>query len=217
VYNPGLLFQPNEALSQEITGATVTSSGYVYVHKTTTHRLWIEIFVNKSVAPQPQQPKQVNSPVIQPQQRFDPQFVQSQQQQFQPQPPQQQFDTQVVQSQQQFDTQVVQSQQQQFQPQSQQQQFQAQQQVTSPQSNGWQLEWRPQPPPEQSRNSVVPDRNSVLANNSIELSVMPSNEESEEPPPVYLPPHWEEKMDARGRIYYTNHVLRTTQWKRPIM
>ncbi|XP_062554308.1 E3 ubiquitin-protein ligase Nedd-4-like isoform X2 [Armigeres subalbatus] len=30
-----------------------------------------------------------------------------------------------------------------------------------------------------------------------------------------LPPGWEERQDAIGRIYYVNHVARTTQWERP--
>ncbi|KAL1420974.1 hypothetical protein MTO96_004336 [Rhipicephalus appendiculatus] len=37
-----------------------------------------------------------------------------------------------------------------------------------------------------------------------------------EAPPSPLPPGWEEREDACGRIYYVNHVARTTQWERPI-
>lgn len=36
----------------------------------------------------------------------------------------------------------------------------------------------------------------------------PENEE--------LPPGWEERRTESGRIYYVNHVTRTTQWVRPI-
>lgn len=37
-----------------------------------------------------------------------------------------------------------------------------------------------------------------------------------EAPPSPLPPGWEEREDACGRIYYVNHVARTTQWERPV-
>lgn len=37
-----------------------------------------------------------------------------------------------------------------------------------------------------------------------------------EAPPSPLPPGWEEREDACGRIYYVNHVQRTTQWERPV-
>ncbi|XP_058127823.1 E3 ubiquitin-protein ligase Nedd-4-like [Anopheles coustani] len=30
-----------------------------------------------------------------------------------------------------------------------------------------------------------------------------------------LPEGWEERLDANGRIYYVNHVARSTQWERP--
>ncbi len=30
-----------------------------------------------------------------------------------------------------------------------------------------------------------------------------------------LPPGWEERRDANGRIFYVNHNTRTTQWERP--
>lgn len=33
--------------------------------------------------------------------------------------------------------------------------------------------------------------------------------------PPTLPPGWEERTDFNGRVYYVNHVLRTTQWERP--
>uniref|UniRef100_A0A3P9MUN1 E3 ubiquitin-protein ligase n=1 Tax=Poecilia reticulata TaxID=8081 RepID=A0A3P9MUN1_POERE len=32
-----------------------------------------------------------------------------------------------------------------------------------------------------------------------------------------LPPGWEERQDNLGRIYFVNHVTRTTQWHRPTM
>lgn len=32
-----------------------------------------------------------------------------------------------------------------------------------------------------------------------------------------LPPPWEECRDATGRIYYKNHVTKTTQWVNPIL
>ena len=31
-----------------------------------------------------------------------------------------------------------------------------------------------------------------------------------------LPAGWEEKTDSNGRKLYVNHVLRTTQWQRPV-
>lgn len=30
-----------------------------------------------------------------------------------------------------------------------------------------------------------------------------------------LPPGWEERRTANGRLYYVNHVTRSTQWIRP--
>ncbi|KAM7282336.1 putative ubiquitin protein ligase [Ixodes scapularis] len=36
-----------------------------------------------------------------------------------------------------------------------------------------------------------------------------------ETPPSPLPSGWEEREDACGRIYYVNHLARTTQWERP--
>ncbi|XP_070542382.1 E3 ubiquitin-protein ligase NEDD4-like isoform X2 [Ptychodera flava] len=30
-----------------------------------------------------------------------------------------------------------------------------------------------------------------------------------------LPPQWEERVDNNGRVFYVNHVSRTTQWERP--
>lgn len=30
-----------------------------------------------------------------------------------------------------------------------------------------------------------------------------------------LPSGWEERLDANGRIYYVNHIARSTQWERP--
>lgn len=36
-----------------------------------------------------------------------------------------------------------------------------------------------------------------------------------EMPPSPLPSGWEEREDACGRIYYVNHLARTTQWERP--
>ncbi|KAG1658414.1 E3 ubiquitin-protein ligase NEDD4 [Nymphon striatum] len=30
-----------------------------------------------------------------------------------------------------------------------------------------------------------------------------------------LPPGWEERQDANGRMFYVNHIARTTQWERP--
>lgn len=30
-----------------------------------------------------------------------------------------------------------------------------------------------------------------------------------------LPPGWEERQDANGRMFYVNHIGRTTQWDRP--
>lgn len=37
-----------------------------------------------------------------------------------------------------------------------------------------------------------------------------------EAPPSPLPSGWEEREDACGRIYYVNHLARTTQWERPV-
>ena len=30
-----------------------------------------------------------------------------------------------------------------------------------------------------------------------------------------LPPEWEERRDDFGRVFYVNHVSRSTQWERP--
>lgn len=32
-----------------------------------------------------------------------------------------------------------------------------------------------------------------------------------------LPSGWESRQDANGRTYYVNHILRTTQWSRPVI
>lgn len=32
-----------------------------------------------------------------------------------------------------------------------------------------------------------------------------------------LPPGWERKADANGRVYYVDHINRKTQWERPVM
>lgn len=40
-------------------------------------------------------------------------------------------------------------------------------------------------------------------------------EPPEPPPPDYLPPNWEERVTPEGQLYYSNSVLRTTQWERP--
>jgi E3 ubiquitin ligase SMURF1/2 len=43
----------------------------------------------------------------------------------------------------------------------------------------------------------------------------PPEEGGEDVPPENLPEGWEERRAASGRIYYVNHVTKTTQWIRP--
>lgn len=42
----------------------------------------------------------------------------------------------------------------------------------------------------------------------------PDNEEDESS--LDLPEGWEERKTPNGRVYYVNHVMKTTQWNRPI-
>lgn len=42
----------------------------------------------------------------------------------------------------------------------------------------------------------------------------PDNEEEESG--LELPEGWEERKTPNGRVYYVNHVMKTTQWNRPV-
>ena len=58
-----------------------------------------------------------------------------------------------------------------------------------------------------SRQSQLPRQNSQSNNGQNEWVLL------EEPAP--LPPGWEERQDAQGRMFYIDHINRRTQWQRP--
>ncbi|XP_022669154.1 E3 ubiquitin-protein ligase NEDD4-like isoform X2 [Varroa jacobsoni] len=59
-----------------------------------------------------------------------------------------------------------------------------------------------QDPNESSRQASVDSTWEIISRNSVQGP---------------LPPGWEERMDANGRNYYVNHILRYTQWRRPTL
>uniref|UniRef100_A0A8C2IQ42 E3 ubiquitin-protein ligase n=1 Tax=Cyprinus carpio TaxID=7962 RepID=A0A8C2IQ42_CYPCA len=75
------------------------------------------------------------------------------------------------------------------------------------------------PPP--SSSSVAVTTQTPAASSSIPNPTLPSSSSSSSSGPSApdggKPPHWERRVDNRGRIYYVDHNTRTTTWQRPTM
>jgi len=213
VYNKcGLQFQPNEEMKAEITGA-VTNGNYTHVQKNITHRLWIEIFINPNIPPQAQrmnkEPISAPKPESQPiRSSYTPpieQHIQPKRESYpSPQMPPQHHPYANIPSTQQLNNSMMNVQ---------------QPVIYYPPITNF-------VPPSEARLSVVPQyeyppnempAQQQFVNTTVVEIPITNNEVPDEPAPAYLPPHWEEKVDRKGRTYYTNHLLKITQWQGPVV
>ncbi|XP_065219668.1 E3 ubiquitin-protein ligase NEDD4 isoform X1 [Planococcus citri] len=62
-------------------------------------------------------------------------------------------------------------------------------------------------------SSQPPQQSSSSTNQTPQANQIPEGNVDHQGNP--LPPGWEERQDANGRMYYVNHIARTTQWERP--
>uniref|UniRef100_A0A182SM34 HECT-type E3 ubiquitin transferase n=1 Tax=Anopheles maculatus TaxID=74869 RepID=A0A182SM34_9DIPT len=65
------------------------------------------------------------------------------------------------------------------------------------------------------RNTPLYPQQELPSNHRQEPWIQPYPHLSPLPQPDPLPPGWEVRRDPVGRMYYVNHIARTTQWERP--